>query len=118
MSLRTFILPPHSTPQEATDCVTTMRNMFDLRFVTSGLTSDRWRVRGPQRMLEACSELMEQLSNERPQVMLDIRVYQINHQITRNIGVHIPNTFNLYNIPARRWRAGGRAEYSATSSTS
>ena len=30
MSLRTFILPPHSTPQESTDLVTTMRNMFDL----------------------------------------------------------------------------------------
>lgn len=100
MSLRTFILPPHSTPQEATDVVTTMRNMFDLHFVNSGLTSDRVEVRGPQRMLEACSKLMEQLSNQRPQVMLDIRVYQINHQLTRNIGVHIPNTFNMYNIPA------------------
>ena len=32
--------------------------------------------------------------------MLDVHVYQINHQLTRNIGVHIPNTFNMYNIPA------------------
>ncbi len=100
MSLRTFILPPHSTPQESTDLVTTMRNMFDLRFVSSGQTADTVEVRGPQPMLEACSKLMDQLSNERPQVMLDIKVYQINHQLTRNIGVHIPNTFNLYNIPA------------------
>jgi general secretion pathway protein D len=100
MSLRTFILPPHSTPQEATDLVTTMRNMFDLRFVSSGQTSDSVEVRGPQPMLEACSKLMEQLSNERPQVMLDIQVLQINHQLTRDIGVHIPNTFNMYNIPA------------------
>jgi general secretion pathway protein D len=100
MSLRTFILPPHSTPQEATDLVTTMRNMFELHFVSSGQTSDTVEVRGPQPMLEACSKLMEQLSNERPQVMLDIHVLQINHQLTRDIGVHIPNTFNLYNIPA------------------
>ncbi len=100
MSLRTFILPPHSTPQEATDLVTTMRNMFDLRFVSSGQTSDTVEVRGPQPMLEACSKLMEQLSNERPQVMLNIQVIQINHQLTRNIGVHVPNTFNMFNIPA------------------
>jgi general secretion pathway protein D len=100
MSLRTFILPPHSTPQEATDLVTTMRNMFDLRFVNSGQTADTVEVRGPQPILEACSTLLEQLSNERPQVMLDIRVYQISHQLTRNIGVHIPNTFNMFNIPA------------------
>jgi general secretion pathway protein D len=100
MSLRTFLLPPHSTPQEATDLVTTLRNMFDLRFVNSGQTADTVEVRGPQPILEACSRLLEQLSNARPQVALDIRVYQINHQLTRNIGVHIPNTFNMYNIPA------------------
>jgi hypothetical protein len=100
MSLRTLILPPHSTPQEATDLVNAMRNMFDLRFVSSGQTSDTVELRGPQPLLEACSKLLDQLSNERPQVMLDVRVYQINHQLTRNIGVHIPNTFNMYNIPA------------------
>jgi Flp pilus assembly secretin CpaC len=27
-------------------------------------------------------------------------VIQVNHQLTRNIGVHIPNTFTMYNIPA------------------
>jgi Flp pilus assembly secretin CpaC len=100
MSLRTFILPPHSAPQEATDLITTMRTMFDLRFITQGQTTDTVEVRGPAPMLEACARLLEQLSNERPQVMIDLRVYQINHQLTRNIGVHIPNTFNMYNIPA------------------
>ena len=100
MSLRTFTLPPHSTPQEGTDLLAAMRTMFDLKFLSLGQTSDQIEVRGPQPLLEACSRLMEQLGNERPQVMLDIRVYQIDHQLTRNIGVHIPNTFNLYNIPA------------------
>ncbi len=100
MSLRTFILPPHSTPQEATDVINTLRSVLELRFVTSGQTSDTVEVRGPQPTLEACSRLLEQLSNDRPQVMLDVRVLQISHQLTRNIGVHIPNTFNLFNIPA------------------
>jgi general secretion pathway protein D len=100
MSLRTFILPPHGTPQEAADLVTTMRNMFDLRFVTSGQTADTVEIRAPGRVLDALSTLLEQLSNQRPQVMLDVRVYQISHQLTRNIGLHVPDTFNLYNIPA------------------
>jgi general secretion pathway protein D len=100
MSLRTFILPPHSTPQEATDLINTMRSVLELRFVTSGQTANTVEVRGPQPILEACSRLLEQLSNGRPQVMLDVRVFQISHQLTRNIGVHIPNTFNMYNIPA------------------
>jgi type II secretory pathway component GspD/PulD (secretin) len=100
MALRTFILPPHSTPQEATDIVLALRTMFDLKYVNSGQTSDTLEVRGPEASLEACAKLLEQLSNSHPQVMLDVRVYQINHQLTRNIGLHIPNTFNLYNIPA------------------
>jgi general secretion pathway protein D len=100
LSLQTYRLPSHATPQEATDIVTTMRNMFDLRFVNSGQTSDIVEVRAPQPILEACNKLMAQLSNkQRPQVMLDIQVYQINHQLTRNIGLHLPNTFNLFNIP-------------------
>jgi hypothetical protein len=101
MSLRTFTLPAHSTPQEVTDLVTTLRTMFDLRFVTSGQTADVIEVRAPQSILEACTRLMAQLSSgDRPQVMLDLRVYQINHQLTRDIGLHVPNTFNLFNIPA------------------
>jgi general secretion pathway protein D len=100
MSLRTFILPPHATPQEASEFVNVLRNMFDLRFITSGLTNNTLEVRGPQPALEACAALLAQLDNQRPQVMLDIRVFQINHQLTRNIGLHIPNTFTMFNIPA------------------
>jgi general secretion pathway protein D len=99
MFLRTFILPPHSSPQDAIELVTMLRNIFELKFTSSGQSGNIVEVRGPQPILEACSKLLEDLGNERPQVMLDIRVYQISHQLTRNIGVHIPNTFNLYNIP-------------------
>jgi general secretion pathway protein D len=100
MLLQTFILPAHSTPQEATDLVNAMRNMFELRFVSSGQTANTVEVRGPAPAVKACAAMLEQLSNARPQVMFDVRVFQISHQLTRNIGVHIPNTFNLYNIPA------------------
>lgn len=100
MVLRTFVLPAHSTPQESTELITTMKNMFDLKFVSSGQSADTVEVRGPQAAVEACATLFEQLSRERPQVMFDVRVYQISHQLTRNIGMHIPDTFTLHNIPA------------------
>lgn len=100
MSLRTFILPPHSSPQEATEFVNTLRTMFDLRFITQGQSSGEVEVRASQPVLQACDQLLSQLGNQRPQVMFDMQVFQISHQITRNIGMHFPNTFNLYNIPA------------------
>jgi general secretion pathway protein D len=100
MSLATIRVPPHSTPQETAELVNVIRNTLELRFVSAGQTADVIEVRGPQRAVEACAQLVQQLDNQRPQVMLDVRVYQISHQLTRNIGLHIPNTFNLINIPA------------------
>jgi Flp pilus assembly secretin CpaC len=32
--------------------------------------------------------------------MIDVHVYQINYTLMRDIGVHIPYTFNVFNIPA------------------
>lgn len=99
MSLGTFILPPHTTAQDVTDLVNTMRTIFDLRFITSSQSSDTVEIRAPQPVLAACTKLLEQLSNTRPQVMLDINVFEIDHAFMRDIGAHIPQTFNLYNIP-------------------
>jgi general secretion pathway protein D len=100
MSLRTILLPPHASPQEATEMVNAIRNTLEIRFINSGQTGDTLEIRGPQRAVDASARLLANLNNEKPQVVLDIRVFQISHNLTRNIGVHIPNTFNLYNIPA------------------
>lgn len=100
MVLRTFILPPTSTTQETTDLVLAMRNMFDLRFINSGQIANTVELRGPAPAVDACAQLLQQLMNGRPQIMLDVRVIQIDHQMTRNIGLHVPNTFTMFNIPA------------------
>ena len=120
MSLRTFILPAHATPQETTDLVNTMKSILDLRFVSSGQAANTVEVRGPAPILEVCSKLLEQLGNERPQVMLDVRVLQIDHQLTRNIGVHIPDTFNCSTFPRWPWQGwqGSAARTFSNSSTS
>jgi general secretion pathway protein D len=100
MSLGTLTLPPHSSAQDVTELVNAMRTIFDLRFITSAQSADVVEIRAPQRVLAACATLLDQLSNSRPQVMLDIDVFDINHQFTRDVGIHVPQTFNLYNLPA------------------
>lgn len=100
MSLRTFVLPSTANPQQAQEFVNAMRTMFDLRFVSPGLTSGTVEVRGPQAAVEACAKFMAQLDNQSPQVVFNVRVFQISHQLMRQTGIHVPNTFNLYNIPA------------------
>src|SRR5579864_2825566 len=100
MVLRTIRVPAHSTPQETTELINVIRNTLELRYANQGQTADVIEVRGPQNTVEACARLMKEFDTEKPQIVLDVRVFQISHQLTRNVGVHIPNTFNLYNIPA------------------
>lgn len=97
--LRTFVLPPTSTPQEATEIVNLFKSVLELRNVSSGQPGTV-AVRGPEWAVNACAKLLKQLDNQKPQVMIDVRVFQISHQLARDIGLHIPNTFNLFNIPA------------------
>ncbi|HKM48419.1 MAG TPA: hypothetical protein VJX69_12575 [Terriglobales bacterium] len=106
MSLATFIVPGASSPQEATELVTSLRNICDFQKISSGQLGTV-EVRAPQATLHACTQLLEQLTTERPQVILDIKVYEIDHNFMRDIGMHIPDTFNLYNLPVAALAALG-----------
>ncbi len=106
MSLATFLVPGASTPQESTEMVTSLRNICDFQKISSGQIGTV-EVRAPQATLHACTQLLHQLTSDRPQVSFDIDVFQISHNLTRNIGLHIPDTFNLYNIPVAALAALG-----------
>jgi Flp pilus assembly secretin CpaC len=106
MSLATFAVPGASTPQEATELVTSLRNICDFQKISSGQIGTV-EIRAPQATLEACTRLLGQLTTGRPQVALDVEIYQISHNFTRDIGMHIPNTFNMYNIPVAALAALG-----------
>jgi general secretion pathway protein D len=98
MSLATFMVPGASSAQEVTELVTSLRNICDFQKISPG-QNGTLEVRAPQASLQACTTLMQQLAGESPQVSLDVEIYQISHDLTRNIGLHVPDTFNLFNIP-------------------
>jgi Flp pilus assembly secretin CpaC len=98
MSLATFTIPAVSKPQDATEIVTSLRNICDFQKINTG-QGGTLEVRGPQVTLRACAQMLQQWTGERPEVAIDIQIYQISHMFTREIGMHIPNTFNLFNIP-------------------
>jgi general secretion pathway protein D len=108
MSLATFVVPGASTPQQATELVTSLRNICDFQKISSGQIGTV-EVRAPRATLEACTKLLHQLTIDRPQVALDIEIYQISHNFTREIGMHLPDTFNLYNIPVAAVAAAAAA---------
>src|SRR5437588_2080163 len=100
LGLRTFYVPGISAPQELNDIVNLLRTVFEIRFVTPHPQDNTIVVRAPIAVLDAATQLIGTLSDSRPQVMLDVHVYEISSTLTRNMGLHIPNQFNLFNIPA------------------
>jgi len=100
LAMRTFYVPGATTPTALTDVMNLLRNLFDIKFITPNAASSTLVVRAPQNLLDAATPFLEKLDTKRPQVMLDIHVYQVSHTLTRNIGLHIPYQFNLFNIPA------------------
>ena len=99
MVLRTFYLPGVSSPQELTDVVNLLRNLFEIRLVTPQPQTSTMIVRAPRNILDAATRVLEGFGDSRPQVMLDVHVYEITNSVTRNMGLHIPNNFQLFNIP-------------------
>jgi general secretion pathway protein D len=99
MGLRTFYVPGVTAPTDLTDIVNALRNLFEIRFITAHADKSTIVVRAPQRVLDAATEFLETLGDSRPQVMVDIQIYQVSHNFTRNLGLQIPNQFNLFNIP-------------------
>lgn len=100
MGLRTFYIPGVSAPTDLTDIVNLLRSVFDVKLVTPHPENSTIVVRAPQNTLDYATQFLETLGDSRPQVMLDIRIYQISHTFARNIGLQVPNQFNLFNIPA------------------
>jgi general secretion pathway protein D len=100
MAMRTFYIPGVDTPTGLNDFVNVLRNLFEIRFITINAPSSTLVVRAPQNTLNAATQLLESLDTTRPQIMLDVKVYQVSNTLTRNLGVHVPNQFNLFNIPA------------------
>ena len=107
MGMRSFYIPGSNSTQDLNDLTNSLRTLFDFKLVSQNAASSTITVRGPQAALEAATQFLGQLDSDRPEVMLDLKVFQVSHTYMRNIGLHVPNTFNLYNIPVAALAALG-----------
>ncbi len=100
MGLRSFYIPGSNSPQDLNELLNTMRTLFEMKFASLNAGSSTITLRGPQAALAAASQFLGQLDSPRPEVMFDLKVFQVSHTYMRNIGLHVPDNFNLFNIPA------------------
>ena len=98
MSIRTYYMPDLITPNELADLVNLLRTVLELRFIQQNPAETAIVIRAQQPVLEAATQLLENLVQARPEVLLDVRVYQISHTLLRQLGANLPTQFTLFNI--------------------
>ncbi|HLH09359.1 MAG TPA: hypothetical protein VKW78_19130 [Terriglobales bacterium] len=107
MTMRTFYLSDVTTPQELQDMVNTLRTIFNLRFITSQQGSGTITVRGENSAVMAATRFLDSFEMKRPQVMLDLQVFQIDRTFARTMGVSLPLQFQAINVGAAALAALG-----------
>jgi general secretion pathway protein D len=100
MGMRSFSIPGGDSGQELTDLVTSLKTLFDLKFVSLDVASRTITLRGTESSLKAATQFLGQITGEKPEVMLDLQVFQLNRTYARQIGLHVPDSFNLYSLGA------------------
>jgi hypothetical protein len=100
MGMRTFLVSGASTPQELNDIVNVLRSLFEIKFIAPRPSANLITVRAPQRILDVATEFLQGLDTTTPQVMLDIKIYEITGNFSRNLGIQVPTQFQMFNITA------------------
>ncbi|MGB6251329.1 MAG: hypothetical protein WBF54_19600 [Terriglobales bacterium] len=107
MGMRTFYISSANPSKDMTEIATSLRTVFEFKLVSIDQSASTITVRGPRTTLEAATQFLSQLNSPLPEVMFDLKVFEVSHSYMRNIGLHVPDNFNLFNIPAAALAALG-----------
>lgn len=106
MALRTFYFSDATTPTELQDLVNVFRVIFDVRFIVPQPSKNTITVRAPEATMQAITQFFDDLDGARPQVALDVSVYNVSGNLTRQLGIQPPQQFTTFNLGAALTQLG------------
>ena len=98
LAIRTFYLKDVLSPQDLQDTVSALRQLLNIRLIQQDAAESTITIRAPLTVVEAATQLIESLTGGRPQMLLDVRVYQISSSLMRQMGTQWPTNFNVFNL--------------------
>ena len=64
-------------------------------------------IRAPGSQVEAAASLLENLMDAKPELVLDIKEFEIDTDSLRDMGINLPTGFQVFNIPSEIRRVSG-----------
>jgi len=96
-AVETFYLSGMSQT-EMTDMGNIARTIFDVRHTAVNASAGTMTLEAPERDLKAFNATYRQLSEGRPQVLIDVRIISLAHNHTLNTGTQLPQSFSAFNV--------------------
>jgi general secretion pathway protein D len=93
----TFYLPGYAADQMK-DFVSIAQTIFDIKQVVAEPLHGAIIARGPADMMDAVERVFADLLTGSSDVMVDVKLYEVNKQHVRNIGVVFPQSINGFSL--------------------
>jgi general secretion pathway protein D len=93
--LRTFYMSNTVTPQDLTEIVTGLRQLFDLKRIVQVNSQNAITVRGTPDVLELISKVVNDIDKAKPEVVIQIEVLQASTDRMRNLGISPGQTASI-----------------------
>jgi general secretion pathway protein D len=89
---------PGLTSAELTEITNVAKNVFDAPIAVAQPTNGIVTVRAPENRMKALNATLEELLDGKAQVMLEVRLFDINTARTTNLGVVLPGQMTVFNV--------------------
>ncbi len=93
----TFYLPG-MTPDQIKDFVSIAQNVFSIKQVSIEPGLNALVMRGPVDLVEGADSVFTDLMEGTSDVVLDMKLYEVNKTTARNLGVQLPSSLSAYSL--------------------
>ncbi len=97
MELETIYLPG-LTEKDRTDVQNVAKNIFNFRNATLDASSGTLTLRALPETLNAFNATVEQMLDGKSQVVLEVKMYQLNYTEGRNTGAQLPQQMSVFDL--------------------
>lgn len=91
---------PGLAAKDMADLTTALKSLFDLRQIAISQDRGRFSFRASEAEMDAINKTIADLVDDKGQLLLEMRLYQVSKQRTSNIGVQLPTSESVFNIPS------------------
>ena len=107
LALRTFYVGNVSAQTDLNDLVNVMRTILDMKLVSIQPSQNTITVRAPRERVEEAASLLDNLMDAKPEMSLEVTEYEIDTDSLRDMGLNLPTSFQVFNIPSEIRRVLG-----------